>query len=99
MYLVVRLPLQYSILASLTAEPNQLSLHALRTMLAHGGLGLGLSWAILCLALYGQDVSAWQTLLMNTYEQTGFLGETKALALALLALGNGSRALRIPTYA
>jgi hypothetical protein len=68
-------------------------------MLAHGGSGLSLSWAILCLALYGQDVSAWRTLLMNTYEQTGFLGETKVLALALLTLGDGSRALRIPTYA
>lgn len=82
-----------------TAEPNQLSLHVLRTMLEHIGSGLGLSWAILCLTLYGDDVSAWRTLLRRTYEQTGFLGETKALALALLALGDGSRVLRTTTHA
>ncbi len=82
-----------------TAEPNQLSLHALRTMLEHVESGLGLSWAILCLTLYGHDVSAWRTLLRRTYEQTGFLGETKTLALALLALGDGSRVLRTTTHA
>ena len=35
----------------------------------------------------------------GTYEQTGFLGETKTLALALLALGDGSRVFRITTHA
>lgn len=82
-----------------TAEPNQLSVQALRTMLEHVESGLGLSWAILCLTLYGHDVAAWRTRLTRAYEQTGFLGETKSLALALLALGDGSRVLRIPTHA
>jgi len=82
-----------------TAEPNQRSVQALHTTLEHVGSGLGLSWAILCLTLYGHDASAWRTLLMRNYAQTGFLGETKTLALALLALGDGSRVLRISTHA
>ena len=81
------------------AEPNQRSLQALRHMLGHVGSGLGLSLATLCFPLYGHDVSAWRTLLTRTYEQTGFLGETKTLALALLALGDGSRVFRITTHA
>jgi hypothetical protein len=81
------------------AEPNQRSLHALRQMLGQAGSGLGLSLATLCFSLYGHDVSAWRTLLARHYEQTGFLGETKTLALALLALGDGSRVFRITAHA
>ncbi len=81
------------------AEPNQRSLQALRHMLGHVGSGLGLSLATLCFPLYGHDVSAWRTLLTRNYEQTGFLGETKTLALALLALGDGSRVFRITAHA
>jgi hypothetical protein len=80
-------------------ELNQRSVQALRHMLAHVGSGLGLSLAILCFTLYGHDVSAWRTLLIRNYELTGFLGETKTLALALLALGDGSRVFRITTHA
>jgi hypothetical protein len=68
-------------------------------MLAQVESGLALSLAILCFPLYGYDVSAWRTLLTRNYEQRGFLGETKTLALALLALGDGSRVLRITTHA
>jgi hypothetical protein len=81
------------------AKPNQQSLHALHHMLGQVGSGLALSLAILCFPLYGHDVSAWRTLLTRNYEQRGFLGETKTLALALLALGDGSRVFRIITHA
>ncbi len=68
-----------------TADANKQSLHALHDMLAHVQSGLTLSWAILCFALYGQEVSQWQGHLTNAYEKTEFLGETKTFALALLA--------------
>ena len=71
-----------------------------REILRIGGIsGLGLSLATLCFSLYGHDVAAWRTLLARHYEQTGFLGETKTLALALLALGDGSRVFRITAHA
>jgi squalene cyclase len=69
-----------------TTEANQQSLRALHNMLAQVETGLTLSWSILCFALYGRDVSAWCSLLAKRYEQTGFLSETKSIALALLAL-------------
>ena len=68
-----------------TTEANQLSLQALRHLLAQVESGLTLSWSILCFVLYDQDVSEWQKLLARNYEKTGFLGETKSVALALLA--------------
>jgi squalene cyclase len=68
-----------------TTEANQQSLTALRSMMTHIQSGLALSWAILCFALYGEDTSEWQQLLVHNYEKSGFLGEIKTLALALLA--------------
>ena len=68
-----------------TTDTNQQSLSALRKMLTQVQSGLALSWSILCLALYGEEVSEWRQLLVRNYEQSGFLGETKTLALALLA--------------
>lgn len=76
-------------------EANQKSLAALQTMVAQVHSGLALSWAILCFALYGQDVSQWQRFLTDSYGKTGFLGETKVVALALLALQNGVEVFRI----
>lgn len=75
------------------AEANQRSLQALRNMLTDVESGLALSWSILCFALYGHDVSTWQALLTSNYEKRGFLGETSTLAVALLALGDGTRRL------
>jgi hypothetical protein len=81
-------------------EANQISLEALRTLLmTHATSGLMLGWAMLCLVLYGEDVSAWRVVLTKQYEQTGFLNETKSLALALLALSDGAALLRVPPYA
>jgi hypothetical protein len=78
-----------------TAEANQQSLSALRHILSHVQTGLALSWSILCLALYGHDVSGWQELLTQNYEQTNFLGETKTVALAVLALQNATPVFRV----
>ena len=76
-------------------EANQVSLTALRKMLAHVGSGFTLSWAILCFALYGGDVLPWQTRLVQGYERTGFLGEIRTLALALLSLGESAKVLQV----
>ena len=78
-----------------TNEANQKSLAVLQAMVAQVHSGLTLSWAILCFALYGQDVSQWQRFLTDSYEKTGFLGETKTVALALLALQNGVEVFRV----
>ncbi len=77
------------------AEPNQLSLQALQKMLTQIDSGYTLSWSILCFSLYGHDVSEWIKLLARNYAKTGFLGETKTMALALLASGDGHRVFRV----
>jgi hypothetical protein len=74
-------------------ESNQMSLTVLRQMLSHVDSGWTLSWAILCFALYGHEVLPWQTRLVHSYETTGFLGDIRTLALALLALGQGASVL------
>jgi len=70
------------------AEANRVSLDALQKMLVQVQSGLALSWSILCFALYSQETAEWKALLAKGYERTGFLGETKTLALALLACTN-----------
>lgn len=74
---------------------NQLSLQALRKMLAQVQSGLTLSWSLLCFSLYGQDGAEWKTLLTKSYESTGFLDETKVMALALLAHENEATTFRV----
>jgi hypothetical protein len=74
---------------------NQVSLTALREMLTGVDSGLALSWAILCFGLYGHDVLLWQMRLVQSYERTEFLGDTRTLALALLALGEGAHILQV----
>ena len=78
-----------------TAEANQLSLQALQHMLTDVESGLTLGWAILCFTLYGQDVATWQQRLARTYDKTGFLGDTKTMALALLASGDGAKIFQV----
>jgi len=78
-----------------TEEANELSIQSLRKMLAQNDSGLSLSWSILCFSLYGYDTSEWKTLLARSYEKRGFLGETKSIALALLALGKGAEVFRV----
>jgi hypothetical protein len=77
------------------AEPVRRSLAALEKMVSNSGSGLALSWAILCFSIYGRDVSEWRDLLVKQFEKTQFLGETKSLALSVLALTDGARFFRV----
>ena len=72
------------------SEANQTSLRALDNMLQEAASGTALGWGILCLTLYNREVREWKKLLVKNFEKTRFLGETKAVALALLAFGNGA---------
>jgi hypothetical protein len=77
-------------------EPaNQLSLKALEKMLAENHSGLALGWGCLCFALYGRDISSWVARLEKSYAETEFLGETKSIALALLAVSGGAEVFRV----
>jgi hypothetical protein len=78
-----------------TAESNQLSLQALQHMLSDVDSGLTLGWTLLCFALYEQDVATLQQRLARTYDKTEFLGETKTMALALLASGDGAKIFKV----
>ena len=71
------------------------ALEALRRMLADARSGLGLSWSIICLALHGDDAQPWRRRLADVHGRTGFLGETKPVALALLAAADGAGAFRL----
>ena len=77
------------------SETNRKSLRALDAMLREAGSGTALGWGILCLTLYKQDVQEWKKILVKNFEKTRFLGEIKALALALLAFGNGASLFRV----
>lgn len=67
-------------------DANRLSLRALEKMLGEVHSGLALGWSILCFAMYGLDTRDWHRALIRSYEETGFLGLTKSLALGVLAL-------------
>lgn len=67
---------------------NQLSLARLTAMIGELPSGLALSWAILCLSIYGQPVTAWRQRLIRLFRRSRFLGETRTMALALLALSD-----------
>jgi hypothetical protein len=74
---------------------NQTSLRALERMMREAPSGTSLGWGILCLTLYNRDLEEWKKMLMNSFEKTRFLGETRALALGLLAFGSGASLFRI----
>jgi hypothetical protein len=78
-----------------TSEANQKSLRALDAMMREAASGTALGWGILCLTLYHQDVREWKKILVKNFEKTRFLGETKAVALALLVFGNGASLFRV----
>ena len=75
-------------------EANQRSLAALHAMLDRVDSGLALAWATLCFSAYGEDVAPWRRRLAGRYTHTGFLGETKAVAIAQLALSGGAELFR-----
>lgn len=76
------------------SEPNVVGLAALRRMLAEVDSSLALAWAILCLALYGEDSESLRWRLERRYRDRPFLVDTRALALTLLALA-GSTVFRL----
>jgi hypothetical protein len=76
-------------------EANRKSLLALQSMMRETASGIALGWGILCLRLYGEDVQEWQEILSASFKKTRFLGETKPVALAVLALGDGARFFRV----
>jgi hypothetical protein len=78
-----------------TSEANQKSLRALDAMMREAASGTALGWGILCLTLYHRDVREWKEILVKNFEKTRFLGETKAVALALLVFGNGASLFRV----
>ena len=74
---------------------NRRAYDTLQRMLPDAASGLTLSWAILCLRVHGADVSRWLAGLGDAYARTGFQGEEKPAALALMAAGDRARAFQV----
>ena len=68
------------------ADPgSRHSLDALAAMLEQVESGLSLGWAIVCFGLHGRATDALRARLDRLYRATGFLGESRAVAVGLLA--------------
>jgi prenyltransferase/squalene oxidase-like repeat protein len=76
-------------------KENQLSLKALDEMAQSADSGLALALTMICFALYGEEAAKHKRALEQRFAKTQFLGETKPLALAVLALGDGARYFRV----
>jgi len=76
-------------------KANQESLQVLSKIALETDSGFCLCWAAICLNLYGQDHSQFQKRIEKRFAATAFLGETKTLALALIALGGKSNPFHI----
>jgi hypothetical protein len=76
-------------------EAKRRSLLVLQDMMREAASGIALGWGILCLKIYSEDVQEWEQILLANFQKTRFLGETKALALAVLALGEGVSLFRV----
>lgn len=74
---------------------NQQSLQTLRKIAAEVNSGFASSWATICLNVYHQATDDWQRRVEDNFRRTGLLGETKTLALALLALNGNASPFRI----
>ena len=74
---------------------NQQSLRTLQQTAAKANSGLASAWAAICLNLYGQPTHDWEQRIDKRFTETGFLGETKTLALALTALSGEANPFRI----
>ena len=74
---------------------NRVSLRALSKMAETTDSGLALGWATICLSVYGEDISELRKRLDQKFARTKFLGETKPVALAILASEDGARLLRV----
>jgi hypothetical protein len=76
-------------------KENVVSLRALDEMAQSADSGLALALTVICFSLYGQDAVKHKRALEQRFAKTQFLGETKPLALAILALGDGARYFRV----
>lgn len=74
---------------------NRQSLERLPGLMTAAGSGLALAWGTICLAVYGVDVTTWAWRLSRRYGETAFLGETKSVALGLLAATDPARMFRL----
>src|ERR671910_1100129 len=69
-------------------QANQKSLETLRRMMQEAESGLALVWGTISLSIYGDDTYEWKRRIKKRFQMTGFLGETKTLALSLIASVN-----------
>jgi hypothetical protein len=76
-------------------KANQESLPVLIKLARETDSGLALCWAAICLNLYGQDNSDFQRQIEKRFASSAFLGETKSLALAIIALSSKANPFRI----
>ena len=76
-------------------EANRKSLETLEKTVQDVDSGLALSWSIICFSLYGRSVTKWRELLVKRFQKTMFLGETKTLALAILASADMPKFFRL----
>ena len=74
---------------------NQTSLASLKKTAREADSGLALSWGTICLDLYGQKTAEWKELIAKRFEKTRFLGETKTLALSIIAVSGSNNPFRI----
>jgi hypothetical protein len=74
---------------------NQVSLKVLAKAAETTDSGLALGWSSICLSLYGHDNSELRKRLEQKFVKTKFLGETKPIALSILAAGNGPSLFRV----
>jgi len=76
-------------------KENQASLSILSKTAETTDSGLALGWTTICLSVYGEDISGLRKRLDQKFARTKFLEETKPVALAILASGDGARLLRV----
>jgi hypothetical protein len=76
-------------------QANQKSLETLRRMMQEAESGLALVWGTISLSIYGDDTYEWKRRIKKRFQMTGFLGETKTLALSLIASVNDAKAFRV----
>jgi hypothetical protein len=75
------------------------SLDALEQQLAENQSGLATALGVLALDAYGRDVAPLRDRLRDRFPATGFLGETRAISFAVLALNRQAHAFGEPPRA
>jgi hypothetical protein len=71
----------------------------LTAMLAENASGLATALGVLALALHGRDVGALRARLERRFTETGFVGDARALAWAVLASNTAARPFGGPAHA